>query len=1448
MLLNAARILDPVSHNDAAEGFLAGSVVAGAVTPAVYGGAVTAATAILGTEAAGTVLAVAGEAAMLAVGVTGGAALVPLAIGGLAIAAGVVAAGVAAWGLQKLGAALGSMVSSGTVGHIVTGSPNVTINGRNAAFVTSPVDCHDGEIVAMGAATVFINGKQAARVSSQTTMAGTVIKGSDNVLIGGPSVTIAPIKPWGLGIEILGDVLAIGPQGILGLGRLAMSLPRLAGEAFEGVGSAVRAAAESLAPSIGRGTAEAAGDAERAGASVAAEGTGTAAGGSAGESTATAEQVGHPVNPATGAVFTGQTDFVLPGPLPLVFARIWISSSTIAGELGFGWHHTLDMALRRLSDGRVAVRLRDGRYVVFEAPRPGAPSRNAVERLQLWTDGRQAWLTDHDGIRFGFGAGAGSLGLRRLTRIADANGNAIVLTRDDDGGLAGIIDSAGRRLGVRRDARGRIVGIDAPHPDGVGALTLAGFDYDEAGDLVASCDATGGTFRYGYERHRLVREERPAGLAFGFRYDAAGRCVSTWGDGGLYERHLTYDDAARATIVRSRRGAVERFEVNAMGRVTAHVDALGRRTTRAYAADMVLVSETRADGATRTARHDAFGRVVETTGFDGVRRLLHYAERPDGLAVRLPDAVTGPGGIERFGWDERFNLVRHVDAAGRERRFVRDVRGYTLAIADALGTARRFGWTERGELAWEAGNGAARTAYRYDGLGRMVESRRAGEAATRYLSDAAGRLIEIRRPDGGLIRLTHDAEGHVTSHRDGAGHVTRWVHDGLPYPVRRINADGSGLLYRYDEDLNLVGLSNAKGEPYSLAYDLADQLVGEIGFDGRRRTYDYDAAGFLVAHSDEEGRGASYRRDPAGRLLERRHADGLTDIYAYDASGALTRAANDWGEVGFGYGPGGVLVEERCGELAIRHRHDASGRRIASTLPDGRVVETAYDAAGGVVAVGFGGREVAAFRRDGLGRETARRSGAVVTVSEYDPQGRLARQTGRGRNPGPVVDRHYRWDEADRLVETIDLARGMRSYQYDACERLVGVAGDAPESFVVDPAGNILGDGGEGTGAAIGDRLLIRGDRKFDYDGCGNRVREVRGAGGGVERLYRYRADNQLGAVEEQSRRGCRLTSFRYDALGRRTEKRSTAWAPAPANDDTTPSGPVEDRTTRFVWSGNVLLAESTAEGDAPAADPLATIYLHEPGSFRPLAQVARTAPGEPGVVYHYHLDHLGTPREVTNDDGRVVWQASLKAWGAVARTMVAEVAQPVRFQGQYCDVETGLHYNRFRYYAPDEGCYVHQDPIRLAGGTNVAAYPRDPLTWVDPFGLAACGFDSDTLPKPIETPFGQAAQSTDPDAIAARSRVDSGATLYRIGTMGRSQAAEAQFWSLENPSSPGYADRYGLPQQNVANANFIETGTLKPGAPFVTRPAPPVGQNAGGGIEVVTNPGSVDMSYFGTK
>jgi RHS repeat-associated protein len=114
-----------------------------------------------------------------------------------------------------------------------------------------------------------------------------------------------------------------------------------------------------------------------------------------------------------------------------------------------------------------------------------------------------------------------------------------------------------------------------------------------------------------------------------------------------------------------------------------------------------------------------------------------------------------------------------------------------------------------------------------------------------------------------------------------------------------------------------------------------------------------------------------------------------------------------------------------------------------------------------------------------------------------------------------------------------------------------------------------------------------------------------------------------------------------------------------------------------------------------------------------------------------------------------------------------------------------------------------------------------------------------------IATPYGAALQSELAAAQAARAQVSGGGTLYRVGTTGRSAAGEAQFWALEHPSTPGFAARYGIPAENVAAADFIETATLKPGTSFITRPAPGIGTNLGGGIEVVVPAGGVRLDSF---
>ena len=115
--------------------------------------------------------------------------------------------------------------------------------------------------------------------------------------------------------------------------------------------------------------------------------------------------------------------------------------------------------------------------------------------------------------------------------------------------------------------------------------------------------------------------------------------------------------------------------------------------------------------------------------------------------------------------------------------------------------------------------------------------------------------------------------------------------------------------------------------------------------------------------------------------------------------------------------------------------------------------------------------------------------------------------------------------------------------------------------------------------------------------------------------------------------------------------------------------------------------------------------------------------------IYHYHCNHLGTPQELSDEKGDIVWLSYDRAWGGSFDSIYKQQfidnfaiteneLQPIKFQGQSLDTETGLHYNRFRYYDSDVGMFISRDPIGLLGGSNVFQYAPNPVGWIDPWGL----------------------------------------------------------------------------------------------------------------------------------
>jgi RHS repeat-associated protein len=177
--------------------------------------------------------------------------------------------------------------------------------------------------------------------------------------------------------------------------------------------------------------------------------------------------------------------------------------------------------------------------------------------------------------------------------------------------------------------------------------------------------------------------------------------------------------------------------------------------------------------------------------------------------------------------------------------------------------------------------------------------------------------------------------------------------------------------------------------------------------------------------------------------------------------------------------------------------------------------------------------------------------------------------------------------------------------------------------------------------------------------------------------------------------------------------------------------------------------------------------YICEPGTFVPIAQALRHGPiqlsEQPNYSSDYSLDddplwshlpntqsidalawyqcdHLGTPLEMTDQNGELAWCAEYKAWGEVREQRSAFAQQqglvnPIRFQGQYHDHETGLHYNRYRYYDPAVGRFISKDPIGYAGGLNLYAYAPNPTAWIDPLGLTgkelAAAMNGEGTPTP---------------------------------------------------------------------------------------------------------------------
>lgn len=1057
---------------------------------------------------------------------------------------------------------------------------------------------------------------------------------------------------------------------------------------------------------------------------------------------------GDPVCPITGRVFVDVYDFGLTGLVPLRWVRSYNSrTSQLSGELGFGWSFAYGWVLheRRLELVVVDDSAKEQRF-----DRIANPGDSAVNALG-WTLTREQSgyrLRVADGTQYELAPGPD--GVHRLVGVCDAWNNRIRFERAEDGALRGIVDSAGRPYRVTTDGSARITSVSVPldekHQQWV---TLATYEYDGEGNLVACTDPDGYVWRYEYDGHLLVAHRTPGGLTYHYRYDGSShdaRCVETWGDRpgpdpalevqpepapehapdrrtfkGIQHIRLEYIAAQRYSEVTDALGGVTRYFGDEAGRVVKTVDAAGGITTRAFdPVSGALVQETLPDGTQRR---------IEREGRDARGYADDRGSSPrvsfDGEWEVINEAMTGQTTRRRF--DRRGSLleVRHDD--GTHEVFEPDERGLMKRETNRLGVVTRYVHDTQGNLV-EAQFPAGVERFEYDYWGRKTAHVDLYGRRTQWQWDRRGNVIGRKSPDGSTIFIERDWYSSPTTVQSG-GAVHRMVYGGIGWLARYEAPGGRVWEYRYDPEGHTVRVVAPNGQEHRQKYDHAGRAVECEDFEGvvRRARWDparrptvlidplgretrtYGPDGTLEAAETKNGK-VELRRDRGARTISADNGDVLWQ-QQFDAMGQVVRDRQGLHETNVAWRGGLVVAMASDVGVPVARTHHSTG--------------TVDELSGGSVTL----RLNVPARKDGaVGKWNESHDRSPVLFDQLADKLVLRRAyDAAGMLVSTWLARATRTElELDPLIARTD-ARviGWSEFEYDAGAKLVGekhhdgveirysldVAGQvversrydrgtvtSTETFAYDANGRVRVDGVTLDRAG---RPTSFGGESYEYDALGRITRRKTDRG---EWSYEWSDTGELVRVVAPDRE----VTMMYDARGRRLRKLVHRQRELV-------------REVHYVWSNNVVLHEVDVTANRSRT------YLRDEDKWESRAHVELAAGTESGVFYMPHPSGIVTTAVDAN--GQVVFRADVGLWGDL-RSQRGTASVDVRYANQVYDADVELTYNCRRWYDARIGHFVSTDPLLIDGNFNLRDYAPNPLAFADPMGLLGPGMGHPQPPR----------------------------------------------------------------------------------------------------------------------
>ncbi|EKM2970247.1 RHS repeat protein, partial [Escherichia coli] len=868
-----------------------------------------------------------------------------------------------------------------------------------------------------------------------------------------------------------------------------------------------------------------------------------------------------------------------------------------------------------------------------------------------------------------------------------------------------ITDSLNRREVLYTEGEGGLKRVvKKEHADG----SITRSEYDEAGRLKAQTDAAGRRTEYSLHMASgaVTAVTGPDGRTVRYGYNSQRQVTSvTYPDGLRSSRE--YDEKGRLTAETSRSGETTRYSYDdpASELPTGIQDATGSTKQMAWSRYGQLLAFTDCSGYTTRYEYDRYGQQIAVHREEGISTYSSY--NPRGQLVSQKDAQ---GREIRYEYSAAGDLTATISPDGKRSTIAYDKRGRPVSVTEG-GLTRSMGYDAAGRITVLTNENGSQSTFRYDPVDRLTEQRGFDGRTQRYHYDLTGKLTQSE--DEGLITLWHyDASDRITHRTVNGDPAEQWQYDEHGW-LTTLSHTSEGhrvsVHYGYDDKGRLTGERQTVENPETgellwqhetkHAYNeqgLANRVTPDSLPPVEWLTY---GSGYLAgmklggtplveytrdrlhretvrSFGSRAGSNAAYELTstytPAGQL-QSQHLNSLVydRDYGWNDNGDLVRISGPRQTREYGYSATGRLESVRtlAPDLDIRipYATDPAGNRLPdpelhpdSTLtawPDNRIAEDAH------------------------------------YVYHYDEYGRLTEKT--DRIPTGVIrtdderTHHYHYDSQHRLVFHTRIQHG---------EPLV------ESRYLYDPLGRRMAKRvWRRERDLTGWMSLSRKPEETWYGWDGDRLTTVQTDTTRIQTVYQPGSFAPLIRIEtdngEREKAQCRSLAEKIQQEG--SEDGHGVVFPAELVG-------LLDRLEGEIRA-NCVSSESrqwlaqcglTVERLAAQIEP---VYLPE------------------RKIHLYHCDHRGLPLALISEDGNTAWSAEYDEWGnQLNEENPHHLHQPYRLPGQQYDKESGLYYNRHRYYDPLQGRYITPDPIGLRGGWNMYQYPLNPIQVIDPMGLDA--------------------------------------------------------------------------------------------------------------------------------